>query len=69
MTNEKADELIQKLSAYQKQRAELLAKAFGRVKQALGAITAACFAQIEQQLLLILDLQIASSLPVMGEGS
>ena len=69
MTNEKADELIQKSLAYQKQRAELLAKTYGRVKQALGAITAARFAQVEHQLLLILDLQIASSLPVMGEGS
>ena len=69
MTNEKADELIQKSLAYQKQRAELLAKTYGRVKQALGAITAARFAQVEHQLLLIIDLQIASSLPVMGEGS
>jgi hypothetical protein len=69
MTNEKADELIQKSLAYQKQRAELLAKTYGRVKQALGAITAARFAQIENQLLMVLDLQIASSLPVIGEGS
>ena len=67
MTDEKADELIQKSLAYQKQRAELLAKTYDRVKQAIGAITAARFAQVEHQLLLIIDLQIASSLPVVGQ--
>jgi hypothetical protein len=68
MTDEKADELIQKSLAYQKQRAELLAKTYDRIKQAIGAIAAARFAQVEQQLLLIIDLQIASSLPVVGQG-
>jgi hypothetical protein len=67
LTDEKADELIQKSLAYQRQRAELLAKTYERVKQAVGAITAARFAQVEHQLLLIIDLQIASSLPVVGE--
>jgi hypothetical protein len=69
MTDEKADELIQKSLAYQKQRGELLAKTYDRVKQAVGAVTAARFAQVEHQLLLIIDLQIASSLPVVGQGS
>ena len=69
MTDDKADELIQKSMAYQKQRAELLAKAYGQVKDALGAITAARFAQVEHQLLLLIDLQIAASLPVVGSGS
>jgi hypothetical protein len=69
MTDEKADELVQKSLAYQKQRAELLAKTYDRVKQAVGAVTAARFAQVEHQLLLIIDLQIASSLPVVGQGS
>jgi hypothetical protein len=69
MTDAKADELIQNALAYQKQRSELLAKTYEQVKQALGAITAARFIQVEQQLLLIIDLQIASQLPVVGEGS
>jgi len=69
MTDEEADELIQKSLAYQKQRSELLAKTYERLKQAVGAITAARFAQVEHQLLLIIDLQIASSLPVVGQGS
>jgi len=69
LTDDKADELIQKALAYQKQRSELFAKTYERVKQAIGGIGAARFAQIEQQLLLIIDLQIASSLPVAQGGS
>ena len=69
MTDEKADELIQKALAYQKQRAELLANTYDRVKQAVGAITAARFAQVEHQLLLLIDLQIVSALPVAEPAS
>jgi hypothetical protein len=66
MTDAKADELIHSALDYQKQRGELLAKYYERMKQSMGAITAARFLQVEHQLLLIIDLQIASSLPVAG---
>jgi hypothetical protein len=69
MTDQKADELIQRSMAYQKERSELLDKTYDKVKQALGGITAARFAMVEHQLLLIIDLQIISSLPVVGQGS
>jgi hypothetical protein len=69
MTDAKADELIQKALSYRKERAELLAKSYDQVKQALGGIEAARFIQVEDQLLLIIDLQIDSSLPVVGQGS
>jgi hypothetical protein len=69
MTDEEADQLVQKSTTYQKERAELLVQTYEKVKQALGAVTAARFAQVEHQLLLIIDLQIASSLPVVGQGS
>lgn len=69
MTDAKADELIQKALDYRKQRAELLAKYYGRVKASLGSIQAARFLQIEDQLLMIIDLQIASSLPLVVQGS
>jgi vacuolar-type H+-ATPase subunit D/Vma8 len=69
LTDEKADELIQNALAYERQRSELLAKYYDRVKQALGAVTAARFVQVEHQLLLIIDLQVASSLPIVGQGS
>jgi hypothetical protein len=67
MTDEKADALIQKAMDYQKQRSELLAKYYERMKQALGAVSAARFLQVEHQLLLLIDLQIASSLPIVGQ--
>jgi hypothetical protein len=67
MTDEKADALIQKSLEYQTLRSQLLAKYYLQVKQALGATTAARFIQVEHQLLLIIDLQIASSLPIVGE--
>jgi hypothetical protein len=69
MPNEKADELVQTAVAYRKQRAELLAKTYDKVKQALRAVTAARFAQVESQLLLIIDLQIDSLLPIVGPTS
>jgi len=69
MTDEKADELIRNALAYRKQRSELLANTYERVKKTLGAITAARFVQVEDQLLSIIDLQIASQLPIVGQGS
>jgi hypothetical protein len=69
MTDAKADELVQKALDYRKQRSELLAKYYGRVKTSLGSIEAARFLQIEEQLLMIIDLQIASSLPIVVQGS
>jgi hypothetical protein len=69
MTNEKADELIQKALAFRKQRLELVTKYYERVKQAVGATTAARFFQIEDQLLSIIDLQIDSFLPIVGKSS
>jgi hypothetical protein len=67
ITDDKADELIRKALSYRKQRSELLAIYYDRVKQQLGAITAARFIQVEDQLLLIIDLQIDSSLPIVGK--
>lgn len=69
MTDDEADKLIQKSIAYRKQRAELFANTYEKVKQALGATTAARFAQVEDQLLLLIDLEIVSSLPVVEPGS
>ena len=67
MTNDKADELIQSALADRRQQSELLEKYYDRVKAQLGAITAARFVQVEDQLLLIINLQIDSSLPIVGQ--
>jgi hypothetical protein len=69
MTDAKADELVQNAFEYRKQRAELVAKYYGRMKDALGGVQAARFLQVEEQLLEIIDLQIASSLPLVEQGS
>jgi hypothetical protein len=69
MTDEKADELVQKTFQYQKERGVLLAQTYEKVKQALGGVDAARFMMIEHQLMLIIDLQVSSSLPVVGQGS
>src|SRR6202007_2262401 len=53
MTNDKADELIKNAMAFQKQRDELLAKYYERVRQELGGIMAARLRQIEAPLLLL----------------
>jgi hypothetical protein len=67
LSDEEADKLIQKFIAFQKQRAELLAQTYEKVKQALGGVTAARFAMIEHQILTIIDLQIIASLPIAGQ--
>jgi len=69
MTDEKADQLTRQALDFQKRRADLLEKYYERVKQALGATTAARFLQVENQLLSIMDLQIESRLPVVGHES
>ena len=65
MTDAIADELIRDAAQIDRQRFDLKLKYYGRVKEALGAITAARFLQVENQLLMLIDLQIASSLPVI----
>ncbi len=67
MTEDKADTLIATAVQYEKDRTELLAKYYPRMKEVIGSIDAARFLQVEHQLLLIIDLQIASNLPLVQE--
>ena len=66
LTDAKADEMVQNAMSYQKQRAELLANYYEKIKDTLGAATAARFLLVESQMLAIIDLQIDSSLPIAG---
>jgi glutamyl/glutaminyl-tRNA synthetase len=68
LSDAEADKLVQKWMAYQKQRAELLAQTYEKIKQALGGVTAARFAMVEHQILTIIDLQIVDALPIAGQG-
>jgi hypothetical protein len=65
MTDEVADQLVGKLLAIEQQRLDLKKQYYERFKRALDAITAARFVQVENQLERLVDLQIASELPVV----
>jgi len=64
MTDAEADDLIGRGMEYHKQRSDLLAKYYANMKAALGAVMAARFVQVENQLLSLIDLQISSQLPL-----
>jgi len=64
LTDAKADDLTAKFLALRAQREELLRKCYQQVKQKMGGLTAARFLQVENQLLLLIDLQIAAVLPI-----
>jgi hypothetical protein len=65
LTNEMADSMVARALDLEARRNTLKAKYFERVKSVLPAVTAARFLQVENQLLLLLDLQIAAALPVV----
>jgi hypothetical protein len=70
MTDEKADHLAQRVMALDDRRMELRKKFYPRFKEAMGAVTAVRFFQVENQIQLIVDLQIAANMPIVeGTGS
>jgi hypothetical protein len=66
MTDEKADQLAQRMLALEESRFELRKSYYEKFKKALSPILAARFTQVEDQIEKILDLQIDSSLPVIS---
>src|SRR5215203_5982546 len=60
-----ADKLANKSLELEGRRTALKQKYYARFKAALSPTTAARFLQLENQLLLIIDLQIASALPIV----
>ena len=69
LTNEVADRLVLRALDIQGRRGALLASYYTKLKAALPAKTAARVIQVENQILLVLDLQIAASLPIAGADS
>jgi hypothetical protein len=65
MTDAKADDLATRALQWEQQRTDLKKKYYERFKKALSPITAARFLQVENQLLMLVDLQVASSLPII----
>jgi len=64
ITDAIAETLASKALDLESRRQAALARCFERVKKALSPRTALRFLQVEHQLLLIVDLQIAAALPV-----
>ena len=60
-----ADKLATKALELEGRRTALKEKYYAQFKAALSATTAARFLQVENQLLLIIDLQIAAALPIV----
>ncbi len=65
MTDEVANKLVWGTFELEQSRLELKKKYYERIKAALSAKTAARFLQVNNQILMLIDLQIASSLPVV----
>jgi hypothetical protein len=65
MSESVAAELGDKAVALEARRQAVKAACYERVKKALSPRTALRFLQVEQQLLLLIDLQISSALPIV----
>jgi len=65
MTDEKANELALLALALENKRNDLKKLYYEKVRDQLGGIIGARFLQIENQMLMVVDLQIASSLPIV----
>jgi hypothetical protein len=65
MTDEKADELAKLALELENKRNDLKKKYYEKMRDQLGGIVAARFLQVENQMLMVIDLQIASSLPIV----
>jgi hypothetical protein len=68
MTNETADQFAERAIELDKKRMALREKYYAILKKALSANLATRFFHVESQIQLLLDLQIASNLPIV-EGS
>ena len=65
MTDEKARELAEQSFKLEGKRTKLKKKYFKQLAKALSPITAAKFFQLENQLNMLIDLQVASALPLI----
>jgi hypothetical protein len=68
MTDAKADQLAQHVMQLDEKRMALREKYYATMKQALSPVIAVRFFQVEHQLQLIVDLQIAANLPIIEEN-
>jgi hypothetical protein len=67
-SNEKADQLAQRVMALDDQRLALKKKYYEIMKKSLPTVLVVRFFQVENQIQLLVDLQIASNLPIIEEA-
>lgn len=67
MSDERADQLANLALELENKRNDLKRKYYEKMRDQLGGIVAARFLQVENQMLMIVDLQIASSLPIVRQ--
>jgi hypothetical protein len=65
MTDKRANELALLALDLENQRLDLKRTYYEKIRDQLGGVIAARFLQVENQLLMIIDLQIASQLPIV----
>lgn len=69
MTDELADEIMERAFNYQEEKLDLKKDFYKKLKKKLNASKAAMFIQLDHQLELLIDLQIHSELPLLYESS
>jgi len=69
MTAEKAKELMDRSFKLEEDRLDLLKSYYGKVAKALSSVEAARFAQAEHQIQMLLDVQIASQVPLIQKAA
>jgi len=65
MTDENAEKLLKRVFELEEDRLNLKQKYFKKIKRVVPTVKAARFFQIENQLNMVVDLQIASALPLI----
>lgn len=65
MTPEKSTELVNKAFALDAERSKLLKKYFKKFSKSMGPTLSARFVQVENQLLKLVDVQVAQALPLV----
>jgi hypothetical protein len=60
-----ADELVKESIKIQNERTNLLEKYYKKVSKVVGGVTAARFIQVENQMLTLIDAQIATQIPLI----
>lgn len=65
LTEEKANEIVNTFFKQEENRLKLKKKYYNKFNKALSAVTAAKFVQVENQIDMVMDIQIASALPLI----